>query len=326
MMAEDKQELTGKKIKERIGEITKDPKHCGFEVYIITKTEPRLKRMGFVETSASDLRQKLKDSIMKTLSEKYNSEDADYVSADRIADEQKKFYIISTSDDYDPLSVLKTTPGSFCKEDIIDATGIAFLIRCGRKHIWAYQHLWSIMVPNKSKKNWMARIISSKEGDVFEEMTDPIITFTEKIDILVIDDHIITSDYILLQNSFGFQDYIRLRADQTIAVVEEKSIVANIDKLKDYVQRGNGKPKYAKKMMRITDSKVLKMEPEKLWEKIHQSARWNGKIKEKEGQFILETYTQVEALIDLLDERYTRSDITDTEYDTDVKQVAEPIT
>jgi hypothetical protein len=28
-------------------------------------------------------------------------------------------------------------------------------------------------------------------------------------------------------------------------------------------------------------------------------------------------------LIDLLDERYTRSDITDVEYDTDVKVVAE---
>ena len=41
---------------------------------------------------------------------------------------------------------------------------------------------------------------------------------------------------------------------------------------------------------------------------------------------VLDTYAQVEDLIDLLDERFTRSDITDTEYDTDVKQVAEPVT
>ena len=77
--------------------------------------------------------------------------------------------------------------------------------------------------------------------------------------------------------------------------------------------------------MRITDSKVLKMEPAKLWENIHRSTRWNGKIKEENGKFVLDTYPQVEDLIDLLDERYTRSDITDTEYDTDVKQVAAPV-
>ena len=68
------------------------------------------------------------------------------------------------------------------------------------------------------------------------------------------------------------------------------------------------------------------MEPAKLWENIHRSTRWNGKIKEENGQFVLDTYVQVENLIDLLDERYTRSDITGEEYDTEVKQLAEPVT
>lgn len=324
--AEIRQELTGIEIKSLISTIIAAPRMCGFEVYVITKSEPRLKKMGFVENGVDNLRQKLKDSILKILSEKYNNAEADYVSADRIADDQHKFYIITASETYDPLCVLKTTPGVFSKNDIGDATGIAFSVRHGERHLWAYQHLWSIMVPNKSKKNWMARLVSDTEGDVFEELSDPIITFAEKIDLLVIGDHIIASDYKLLQNSFGFQDYIRIRADKTIAAVDAKGIVANVDKLRDYVQRGNGKPKYAKKMMRITDSKVLKMEPGKLWENIHHSTRWNGKIKEQDGKFVLDTYAQVENLIDLLDERYTRSDITGEEYDTEVKQLAKPVT
>jgi len=320
------QELSGQDIKDLISTITATPKMCGFEVYIITKSEPRLKKMGFVENGADNLLQKLKYSILKILSEKYNATDADYVSGDRIADEQKKFYIISTSEEYDPLSFLKTTPGTFNKNDIGDATGIAFSVRHGERQLWAYQHLWSIMVPNRSQKNWMARMVSGTQGDVFEEMTDPIITFAEKIDLLVVGNYIIASDYKLLQNSFGFQDYIRIRADKTIRAIDAKGIVSNVDKLRDYVQRGNGKPKYAKKMMRITDSKVLKMESAKLWENIHRSARWNGKIKEINGKFVLDTYAQVENLIDLLDERYTRSDITGEEYDTEVKQLAEPVT
>lgn len=323
---ETRHELTGQAIKTLLSAIIVASGMCGFEVYVITKSVPRLKKMGFVENGTDNLHQKLKDSIFKILLEKYNANDAEYVSADRIADEQRKYYIVSTSENYDPLSVLKTKPGQFRKNDIGDATGVVFSIRHGEKHLWAYQHLWSIMVPNKSKKNWMARMVSSTQGDVFEEMKDPIITFAEKIDLLVIGDYIIASDYKLLQNSFGFQDYIRIRADKTITAVEEKGIVANVDKLKAYVQRGNGKTKYAKKMMRIADSRVLRMDTDKLWTNIHRSVRWNGKIKEENGKFVLETYMQVEDLIDLLDERYTRSDITDTEYDTDVKQVAEPIT
>jgi len=320
--------MTGQEIKEIkniISMLTEKPEECGFEVYIITKSEPQLKKMGFIEKGTDNFYQKLKESIIKSLSEKYNDEEAEYVSADYIADDQRKFYIIPISQSYNPLPMLNTKAGTFSKNDIGDATGIAFSLRRDKNQIWVYQHLWSIMVPNKSKKNLMARLVSG-ERDVFEEMTDPIITFTEKCDFLVIDNNIITSDYKLLQNSFGFQDYIRLRADKTIEAIESKGIVAKVDKLKAYVNRGNGKPKYAKKMMRISDSKVLEMEPTKLRENIHRSTRWNGKIEEdKNGKFVIDTYPQVEILIDLLDERYTRSDITDTEYDTDVKRVAEPV-
>lgn len=178
--AEIRQELTGQEIKELVSTITATPEMYGFEVYVITKSEPRLKKMGFVENGPDNLRQKLKDSFLKILSEKYNAADADYVSADRIADEQRKFYIISISEHYDPLSVLKTTPGMFSRNDIGDATGIAFFMRHGEKQLWAYQHLWSIMIPNKSRKNCLAKLVSGTQGDVFEEMTDPIITFSEK--------------------------------------------------------------------------------------------------------------------------------------------------
>lgn len=320
-MAEE--QLTGLEIKELVNTLAAKP--CGFNVYVITKGEPKLKKMGFAEQSENNLRKKLRDSILQVLKDKYGSNEAEYVPADRIADEQRKFYIIPTSEKYDPLAVLRTKPGKFSKDDIRDSTGIAFEIRSGEKSLWAYQQLWNIMVPNKAKRNLMGKLISANQGDVFEELTDPIITFAEKIDLLVIGNFIIANDYKLLQNSFGFQDYIRIRADRTINAIESKRLVANIEKLKDYVQRGNGKPKYAKKMMRITDSKVLKMDFATLWKNIHQSKRWNGRIREENGQFVLDTYEQVENLIDLLDERYTRSDITGEEYDTEVKKPAEPV-
>ena len=53
---------------------------------------------------------------------------------------------------------------------------------------------------------------------------------------------------------------------------------------------------------------------------------WKDKFEEnQEGLIVLNTYQQVEDLIDLLDERYTRSDVTNQGYDTDVKRVAKPV-
>ena len=44
---ENRQELTGNDIKELIASMTAAPEKCGFEVFVITKSEPRLKKMGF---------------------------------------------------------------------------------------------------------------------------------------------------------------------------------------------------------------------------------------------------------------------------------------
>ncbi|MFR6566609.1 MAG: Kiwa anti-phage protein KwaB-like domain-containing protein, partial [Blautia wexlerae] len=53
---------------------------------------------------------------------------------------------------------------------------------------------------------------------------------------------------------------------------------------------------------------------------LHRLRDWKDKFEEnQEGLIVLNTYQQVEDLIDLLDERYTRSDVTNQEYDTDVK-------
>lgn len=80
-------------------------------------------------------------------------------------------------------------------------------------------------------------------------------------------------------------------------------------------------------MMRIGTSRVFNLTKEQLIEKINTLPRWHDKfsVNKNTNQIILNTYGEVESLIDLFDKRYTRSDVTDTEYDTDVKTVAQPM-
>lgn len=95
-------------------------------------------------------------------------------------------------------------------------------------------------------------------------------------------------------------------------------------KVADYISRS--KLTYAKKMLRIKNSKVLTKSKEELYLKITTLPRWSGKfdLDEETHTIVLRNYGQVENLIDLLDERYTRSDVTDEEYDTSAKKWVEP--
>ncbi len=80
-------------------------------------------------------------------------------------------------------------------------------------------------------------------------------------------------------------------------------------------------------MLRLNNSKVLTKSKEELYTKITTLLRWRGKFdfNEVDHTISLKNYGQVENLIDLLDERYTRSDVTDKEYDTSTKKWVEPV-
>ena len=310
--------------KECINFFLSNPEHCGFEVYICKKTSPKLKKMSFVESRENNLRIRMKEVIFSLIQEKYLSDESEYSSIENIGNNQHKHYIIQTDVDYNPFDFINNSEiENFQKDDIADSTGILYLIRKDDKKLWAYQHLWSILIPNKSNKNFLGRIITCDKKDIFEELQEPILTFAKKIDLLLVYDHIVTDNINLLQQYFNFQTFLSNQLNQVIQKIENLNIVSNIDEIKSYINSCNGKSKYAKKLLRIKDSEVLNFSLNDLKEKILNSTRWKDKINIENDQFVLGSSDDVKNLIDFLDERYTRSDITNTEYDTDVKKKAE---
>lgn len=324
--------LTEEQIRTLLSSMSDDQDHCGLDVFVVMKNEPKLNIMSLSENTNREgktFRDVLKEMIFSVITDSFLSTDAEYTDGTRLADNQHKFLIINQSGAFTPFSFLNNSDNGtvFASDNLSNACGLLFKIRKGTNTIWCYQHLWSIMVPNKKKKknNIMARLNKFENHTVFEEQSDNLLTISKKIDILIINGYLITSNITLLQKYFGFQDYIYQSAEQAVNRISEKSLITNVEKLTEYISRG--KSKYAKKMMRIGTSKVLSLRAEDLLTKIRTVERWKNKfhIDETTNQIVLETYTEVEYLIDLFDERFTRSDITDTEYDTDVKTVAQPV-
>ncbi len=323
--------LTEEQIRTLLSSMSSDQSHCGFEAFVVLKDEPKLKIMSLSENlndNGQNFRDVLKEMIFSVINDSFLSAEAGgYVDGIRLADDQRKFLIINQSGTFTPFSFLCNFNDAdiFSIDDLPNASGLVFRIRKETETIWCYQHLWSIMVPNRKRNNIMSRMLKFENQTVFEEQTESLLTISKKIDILIINGYLITCNTSLLQKNFGFQDYIYQSAEQAVGSITEKNLVANAEKLTEYISRG--KSKYAKKMMRIGTSKVLSLSAEDLLTKIRTVDRWKDKfhIDEATNQIVLETYAEVEHLIDLFDERFTRSDITDTEYDTDVKTVAQPV-
>lgn len=94
-------------------------------------------------------------------------------------------------------------------------------------------------------------------------------------------------------------------------------------KLQEYVQRLN--KKYAKKMMQIHKFPVATMNRDWLIEKLQTVERWKNVFEIQGRQVYLRNFSDVEHIIDLFTERYTKSEVTGQEYDTSVKNKAEPV-
>lgn len=321
--------LNEEKIREVLKNYCDDPMQCGLEIFVVKKDFPRLKRISLSEKEneeGKNFRTVLKEMLFEILEEKFLSQESEYADGHRLADNQNKILIFEQGDSFHPFTFVSDNSeiDEFMTEDLNDATGLMFCIRKETNVLWLYQHLWSIMVPNKKKSSPMARIMHFENRIVFEEQRESLLTIAKKIDIIIINNYLLTSNIVLLQKRFSFHDYIYQTAQQTIQCIEQKNLVENTDKLTEYIRRGN--PKYARKMMRIGVSKVFGLTQEELINKINTLSRWQGKFNfnQDSNQIVLNTYSEVESLIDLFDERYTRSDVTDTEYDTDVKSVAGP--
>lgn len=324
------QSLDQSKIKALLSDFYDNQNLCGFDAFVVMKTEPKLKSMSLSENknpNGETFREVLKAMIFSVINDSYLLDESEYVDGTRLADNQKKYLIINQNGSFIPFSFLENVCNceTFDIADFDDVCGIAFKLRKDNKTIWCYQHIWSIMVPNRKKNSLMARFNKFENQTVFEEQKESLLTIARKIDILMLDGCLITNNTKLLQNQFGFNNYIYQSAESAIKNITATNLVSNSEKLTEYIRRG--KTRYAKKMMRIGTSRVLTLSSAELLNKIRTVERWKGKFKidEKTNQITLSTYTDVESLIDLFDERYTRSDITDTEYDTDVKTIAQPL-
>lgn len=78
-----------------------------------------------------------------------------------------------------------------------------------------------------------------------------------------------------------------------------------------------------KKMMQIQKYPVASMKKDELLSRIDSVERWKDLFETTNGQIYIRNSDDIEQVIDLFTERFTRSDVTEQEYDMSVKYKCE---
>ena len=141
--------------------------------------------------------------------------------------------------------------------------------------------------------------------------------------MLILEGHILTDKTDLLQNKFGFDQVIRNEAEQIVEEIMNMDILSNPEKLKLFSKKE--KLTNAKKIMKVKNSPIIKMDKTELVSRIKKHPRYREMVKIENGKIITGTEKELKAFIKLINDDLVKSELSDVEYDSPSKKVLDPL-
>ena len=269
-----------------------------------------------------DLRNKINNLLTPVIKDKFMSDETELDSADNIADKRKVFYEIIQDDAYAPFGFVNEheNTDTYNEKDQNLLIGLLFKINLNDQAIWFYQHIYQVRMIKRSKS--LYAMIT--KGDTYVPLDRDILRIDSRVDILIINNSLITSNISLLQQTFGFEKYVRSEAAKTIQTIQSLDIISDVGKLLAF----EDKPKLtnAKKLLKAKNSPVLKMTKTNLISSLQKHPRYKNKFQFKDGRIVVNAQKDVAELIKMLNDDIVRSELTNQEYDSSNKHLLEPLT
>jgi len=251
--------LNFKEFEEQISDLIKSNEY-GFEVYFWMGKDSDLKKLNLDDGAPKNkkdvnLKSQVRIGITNAVNDAFQGKEYDNI--DNFADNQNKLYVVKQDDDFRPFDISKFDSDkteAANPEDACNAKGMLFSFAKGNKRIWGYQKFSPSSVIKKRKNNNAMMLFDNKT--VLVEEKSPILVIYSRVDLLIIDDHVITSNTNMLERDFGLIEYVKERAIEVIKKIDSKGILDNDKPLNDYIDKG--KTSYIQKMMRLDKSEVIK--------------------------------------------------------------------
>jgi len=265
---------------------------------------------------------RVKGILEQIIRANYLQEDTILESAENIDDNRKALYEIIQSDDYAPFAFLNTYSSvvdAYSEGKIDQIMGFAFRINVNDTAIWLYQQIVYPQLIKRSKN--LYAILSG--NSVYTPLDKDILKIENKVDCLIIDTSVITSNISLMQRIFQFENYVRGEAIKTIDLISGMSIVDNMDKFIALEERKA--LTNAKKLMNARNSPVLRMDKSVLLSKLGTLPRYKDKFVFEDGKIKISNQKQATDFLKMLNDSILKSELTEAEYDSTVKTELTPL-
>lgn len=277
-----------------------------------------------IEMKKFQINDELRDSITNILDtvirDKVLCDDALLDSADNIDDNRKVLYEIPLTDSYNPFSCISGFKSiTEVYDELAQEFLMGFLFRIHTNDnavIWAYQNVYQQRLIKRSKS-----VFAMFAGRTYVPLDRDILKIESKIDFLLVDSSLIALNIGLLERNFGFEKYIRAEAQKTVQAILTMDILSSTEKFAAL----ENKLSNAKKLMKAKHSPVLEMNPAALIQKLSKHPRYKDKFSFAGNKIVVKSQKDALEFIKMLNDNIVRSDLTNQEYDSSIKERLAPI-
>ena len=304
-------------IKEEINNVI-DSK-SGIEIYVcIKKKNDNKKKIEIRKLNVEDkLRDVLQEKIENKLRNEYCKEDIKYNSIENYNEIKDEYCIIDKSE-FDGINIICELDKieEFYKPDNEELQGFIFKYGRAKKYIILYQQFYPVNSVKKNTNSTIGCFIKNNNKIKFKLIEEHIIKITDKIDIIVLSQYIISNKLNILEDIFGFEQYIENISNDTKTAINNIGIIEESDKINKYFNDTKNK----KRLVKMRNSKVLKMKKEMILERIFEDDYYKQNIKIENGKIKITSEKDFNIFIKLLNDDILVSNITKTTYDTLIKK------
>ncbi len=301
----------------KIRDIIESDTGYGFEMYACLKVKDQIECAPFMleDKDGNSFKDALGERISDCISDMFLSNDIDLKQSDDIHDNTKSYYEIVQNDIYNPFGFILSTRGkAYSDDEKENLFGFLFKYNVNQKSFLVYQQVYPVTIPKKKKG-----IFVYSSSNVYKEFSKELLRIDYRIDILLIDNSIITGKIELLQSKFGFEQYIRHESQKAMQMIKDLSIIEDIKKIEEF--EGNSKLTNAKKLMKIKNSPVLKMDPSILIQNLKTKPRYKDKLVIQNDTIKITSKKDVKELLKILNDDYLTSELTNEDYESSNKKL-----
>lgn len=289
----------------------------GLKVFACVKEEDsdniKIKNFNMLDK----LQDNIKQLIVGVIEEQYLSEDIEFDGIENIADNRKIIYELEQNEEYKPFEFLNNIDAvkeNFNNDDTEKLMGFIFKFNLNSENIFVYQQAYSgTRIKNKNVLH-----VVKMGTDKFDLFNKQLLRIDRRAEIIILNDRLYIKNIGVLQEKFKFQKYVRGEADGVIVKIENLDIVTNIDKIK--ACESEEKLTYAKKIMKLKHSPVLRVDKEILINRLNTIEKYKDIINIIDGKIKTDTKKDVMNVLKMLNDDYLKSELTDTEYDSSIKK------